>query len=131
MTVHTLPPHLAARSGNDICRGEGAVFCRMPLAGDIGIACGEVVVTDTRGAIGTDRTTSAEGAGFDLGAPHMSMVALPPWTCVVAGKQPIRCKITIFGGVPLAHQIGIEGGKIVFTGYRFASCTVGAAGAAV
>lgn len=135
MAMLTDPPDLATRAGDDVLWREAAVFGGVPLAGELGIVAGEVVVSREQGAIGANRAVGADDAGFHLSAPLVPVRTAPPHTLVAAGQELLWREIAIFCRVPLARKLGIECGKVVFTGDGLAACAVGtacaAAGAAV
>ena len=59
MTFVTDPPDFFVAGGGDVVWGEAAVFCGMPLAGDVGIKAFQVVVAGDDFFAGTDGTTGA------------------------------------------------------------------------
>lgn len=72
------PPDLAPSAGDDIGRGEVAVFGWVPLASELGIVGDEVVDAAQECAIAADWAAGAGDAAFDLSAPLVAMGTLPP-----------------------------------------------------
>ena len=130
MTTGTDPPHGLVTAGNHIGRSESSVLRWVPLAGNVWIEAGEVIIAGEDVAIGADGTACTVDTGFDLGAPFMAVGAKPPHKLVAAGKDVGRGECAVFGWVPLAGELGVSGGEVCFAGDGAAACAIGTACAA-
>ena len=110
------PPDFAPGAGDDVARCEVAIFGWVPLASELGIVCGKVVLAAQECAIAADWAAGAGHSAFDLGAPHVSMLTLPPDETVAAGEHVGRSEVAVFGWVPLAGDVWIAGGEIGLAG---------------
>ena len=110
------PPDFAPAAGQDVMRGEAAILRWVPLTGELGIVGGEVVFAAQECAVAANWAAGAGNTAFDLGAPHVSMLTLPPDETVAAGEHVGRGEIAVFGGMPLAGDIWIAGGEVGFAG---------------
>ena len=108
------PPNLAARAGRHLVGCEVAVFCRMPLAGELWILAGEIVHAADHDAIGADWTAGTVDAGFHLRLPFVAFVAHPPDDAVGADGHILRPQVAIFCRMPLGHEVWIKIGDGVF-----------------
>lgn len=124
------PPDFSMRAGQDVMRGEAAILCWVPLAGEIGGMGGEVVIAGEDVAVGADGTACTADTGFDLSAPFVAVGAKPPHELVAAGKDVGRGEGPVLCRVPLAGELGISGGEVCFAGDGAAACAIGAACAA-
>ena len=116
MTFVANPPDFAPGAGDDVARREVAIFGWVPLAGELGIVGGEVVFSAQECAVAANWAAGAGHSAFDLGAPHVSMLTLPPDETVATGEHVGRSEVAIFGWVPLAGDIWIAGGEVGFAG---------------
>ena len=99
------PPDFAPGAGDDIGWGEVAVFGWVPLASELGIVGGEVVFSAQECAVAANWAAGAGNTAFDLGAPLVAMLTLPPDETVAAGEHVGRSEVAIFGWVPLAGDV--------------------------
>ena len=112
MAFITNPPDFAPGAGDDVARREVAIFGWVPLAGELGIVGGEVVFSAQECAVAANWAAGAGNTAFDLGAPHVSMLTLPPDETVAAGEHVGRSEVAVFCGMPLAGDIWITSGKV-------------------
>ncbi len=110
------PPDFAPGAGDDIARREVAIFGWVPLAGELGIVGGEIVFSAQECAITANWATGAGHSAFDLGAPLVAMLTLPPDETVATGEHVGRGEVAIFCGMPLAGDIWIAGGEVGLAG---------------
>lgn len=113
MSAGTAPPDLAAAAGGDIAWGEGAVLRGMPLSGENGVACGEVVLSGKDLLAGADGTACALHTGFDLGLPLMPLLTAPPGFVMAGGGELLRRQAAILCGMPLARKGWLGGGEVI------------------
>ena len=95
-----LPPHFAPGAGHHVRRSEGTIFRRMPLARNVWIEAGEVIVASLHLFVGADGAASAIDAGFDLRLPLMAMLTAPPNDAMAAGQYLVRGDAAVFLRVP-------------------------------
>ena len=124
------PPDFAPSTGDDIGWGEVAVFGWVPLASELGIVGGEVVIAGKDVAVGADGTACTVDTGFDLSAPFVAVGAKPPHEPVAAGKDVGRGEGPVLCRLPLAGEVGISGGEVCFAGDGAPTCAIGPACAA-
>ena len=110
------PPDFAPGAGDDVARREVAIFGRVPLASELGIIGSEVVFAAQECAIAANWAAGAGHSAFDLGAPLVAMLTLPPDETVAAGEHVGRSEVAVFGWVPLAGDVWIAGGEIGLAG---------------
>ena len=106
MAFITNPPDFAPGAGDDIARREVAIFGWVPLAGELGIVGGEVVFSAQECAVAANWAAGAGHSAFDLSAPHVSMLTLPPDETVAAGEHVGRSEVAVFGGM---HWLAMSG----------------------
>ena len=109
------PPDFFVAGGSDLLWGEGAILGWMPLGGNGWILAGEVVLARDDHFAGADWATAAIDASGDGCAPFMAFVANPPDFAPGAGDDVARREVAIFGWMPLAGELGIVGGEVVFS----------------
>ena len=124
------PPDFFVAGGSDLLWGEGAILGWMPLGCNGWILAGEVVLAGDDHFAGADWATAAIDASGDGCAPFMAFIADPPDFAPSAGDDVARREVAIFGWVPLAGELGIVGGEIVFSAQECAIAANWAAGAA-
>ena len=78
---------------------------------------------------GADRAAACplSGPGEDRGLPDVAVRASPPNLSIAAAAHVLRRQRPVAGGVPLPHQAGMRGGKIVEAGQHPAPRAVGTA----
>lgn len=117
VTAGAMPPDFFAAAGEYVVGSEGAVFGGMPLFGDGRIARGQIVEAGKHsfvGAVGT--ATVALGAAGDDSLILMAFVADPPDFLVAGGGDVVWGEGAVFGWVPLAGDVWILAGEVVFAG---------------
>ena len=127
MAFITNPPDFAPGAGDDVARREVAIFGWVPLAGELGIVGGEVVDAAQKCAIAANWAAGAGHSAFDLGAPLVAMLTLPPNEAVAAGEHVGRSEVAVFCGMPLAGDIWITSGKVGLAGNGPTTVTIRAA----
>ena len=98
VTTGTNPPHGLVTAGNHIGRSECSVLRWVPLAGNVWIEAGEVVIAGKDVAVGADGTACTVDTGFDLSAPFVAVGAKPPHEPVAAGKDVEGVRAPFFVG---------------------------------
>ena len=127
MAFITNPPDFAPGAGDDVARREVAIFGWVPLAGELGIIGSEVVFAAQECAITANWATGAGHSAFDLGAPLVAMLTLPPDETVATGEHVGWGEVAIFCGMPLAGDIWITSGKVGLAGNGPTTVTIRAA----
>ena len=112
MPLFTSPPHLTRGARWNLLRGKTPIFCWMPLDDKLRVLSGKIVFRRVYFPVGAHRTATANHAGFYLCPPLMAFFANPPHHPVTAGEHLVRGEGAVFGGMPLASQIAVEGGQI-------------------
>ena len=110
------PPDFFVAGGGDVLGGEAAVFLWVPLAGNVWILTGEVVLAGDNFFACTDGAAAAADAGADGSLPFVTFVADPPDFSMRAGQDVMRGEAAILCWVPLAGEIGVMGGEVVIAG---------------
>ena len=129
--VLTLPPHFPAAAGEDVVGGKGTVQGWVPLARYVGIEGGEVVEAWEHFFICAIWTTAvALGTAGNDGLILMAFVADPPDFLVAGGSDVVWGEGAVFGWVPLACDVWILAGEIVFAGDDLFACADWATAAA-
>ena len=121
------PPDFAPGAGDDVARREVAIFGWVPLAGELRIIGSEVVFAAQECAIAANWAAGAGDAAFDLGAPLVAMLTLPPDETVATGEHVGRSEVAVFCGMPLAGDIWITSGKVGLAGNGPTTVTIRAA----
>lgn len=121
------PPHFAIAGWSGVFRRKRAIFRGVPLARDVGILTGQIVVTWNNDFSCTDGAAAAVDAAGNAGLVVVAFLALPPDFAAGAGNNVCRREGTVFCGVPLARQVWIEALQVVVTDLHL---FVGADGAA-
>lgn len=116
VALFAAPPDLAIAGWGDVFRREGAVFCGVPLARNVRVLTGQIVVTWNNDFSCTNRAAAAIDTAGNAGLPFMAPVALPPDFAAGAGDDIGWRESAIFGGMPLTRQIWVETGEIIVTG---------------
>ena len=116
MAFITNPPDFAPGAGDDVARREVTIFGWVPLAGELGIIGSEVVFAAQECAIAANWATGAGYSAFDLGAPLVAILTLPPDETVATGEHVGRSEVAVFCGMPLAGDIWITSGEIGLAG---------------
>ena len=109
------PPDFFVAGRGDLLWGEAAVFGWVPFFGDGRILTGEVVDARNDLFAGADWATAAVDTGGDGCAPFVAFVVDPPDFAPGAGDDVARREVAIFGWMPLAGELGIVGGEVVFS----------------
>lgn len=112
MSLFTSPPHLTRGARWNLLRGKAPIFCWVPLDGKLRVLGGKIVFRRVYFPVGAHRTAAADHAGFDLCPPLMAFFANPPHHSVTPGEHLLRGEGAVLCGMPLASQIGVEGGQI-------------------
>ena len=131
VTAGAAPPDFFAAAGEYMVRGEGAVFCWVPLFGDGGIARGQIVEAGEHffiGAVGT--AAVALGAAGDDSLILMPLVAAPPDFAIAGGSDVLGRQRSVFRRMPLAGDFGILAGQVIFAGDDLFACADWATAAA-
>ena len=123
------PPDFFVAGGSDLLWGEGAILGWVPLGCNGWILAGEVVLAGEDHFAGADWATAAIDASGDGCAPFMAFITNPPDFAPGAGDDIARREVAIFGWVPLAGELGIVGGEVVFSAQECAVAANRAAGA--
>lgn len=123
------PPDFFIGCRGDLCRGEGAVFFRMPLGGDGRVEGGKVVVARQHFFAGTDRAAAAVDAAGNAGLVVVAFLTAPPHFAPGAGDDVGRGKSAVFSRVPFLRQVGIAALQVVGAVLHFFVAADGAAGA--
>lgn len=118
------PPNFAPGAGDDIARRQLAIFGWVPLASELGIIGGEIVLSAQECAIAANRTTSSSHAALNLSTPFVPMFTLPPNQTVAAGEHISWGKIAIPCRVPFGCKIRIPGCQISFSRDRPATTAI-------
>ena len=120
VTAGAMPPDFFAAAGEYVVGSEGAVFGGMPLFGDGRIARGQIVEAGKHsfvGAVGT--ATVALGATGDYGLILVPLIAAPPDFAIAGGSDVVRRQRSVFRRMPLAGDVGILAGQVIFAGDNF------------
>lgn len=125
-----VPPDFAPGAGDDVGRGEDAVFRWVPLRGKVWIKTCEIVVPSLNLLISANGTTSTIDTGFHLCPPLVTLLTAPPSQAMAAGQHLVRSEIAVFRRVPFLRQIRIAGGEIGFTGNGQTPAAIGTSSAA-
>lgn len=83
----TAPPDFAIAGWGDVFRREGAVFCGVPLAHNVRVLTGQIVVTWNNDFSCTNRAAATIDTAGNAGLPFMAPVALPPDFAAGAGDD--------------------------------------------
>ena len=110
------PPDFFVAGGGDVVWGEGAVFGRVPLTGDVWILAGEVVFAGDDLFACADWATAAAAAAGDGRLIGVAFGTDPPDFAPTAGDNVGWGEGAVFGWMPLGGELGIEAGEIVLAG---------------
>ena len=110
------PPDFLVAGGSDVVWGEGAVFGRVPLTGDVWILAGEVVFAGDDLFACADWATAAAAAAGDGCLIGVAFGTDPPDFAPTAGDNVGWGEGAVFGWMPLGGELGIEAGEIVLAG---------------
>ena len=110
------PPDFLVAGGSDVVWGEGAVFGRVPLTGDVWILAGEVVFAGDDLFACADWATAAAAAAGDGRLISVAFGTDPPDFAPTAGDNVGWGEGAVFGWMPLGGELGIEAGEIVLAG---------------
>ena len=110
------PPDFLVAGGGDVVWGEGAVFGRVPMTGDVWILAGEVVFAGDDLFAGADWATAAAAAAGDGCLIGVAVGTDPPDFAPTAGDNVGWGEGAVFGWMPLSGELGIEAGEIVLAG---------------
>ena len=110
------PPDFFVAGGGDMVWGEGAVFGRVPLAGDVWILAGEIVFAGDDLFACADWATAAAAAAGDGCLIGVAFGTDPPDFAPTAGDNVGWGEGAVFGWMPLGGELGIEAGEIVLAG---------------
>ena len=105
------PPNFAPGAGDDIARRQLAIFGWVPLASELGIIGGEIVLSAQECAIAANRTTSSSHAALNLSTPFVPMFTLPPNQTVAAGERSpflVGCHSAARSGYRVARSVSPE-----------------------
>ena len=105
VAMGTLPPNEAVAAREHVGRGEVAVLCGVPLAGELGISGGEVCFAgDGAAACAIGAACAAAAASVDGCLPVVAVGAGPPYAVLAAAGDGLWCEGEIFLGVPLGEE---------------------------
>ena len=126
-----LPPNFFAAAGKDMVGREWAVEGWVPLARYVGVEGGEVVEAWEHFFICAIWTTAvALGTAGNDSLILVAFVADPPDFLVAGGSDVVWGEGAVFGWVPLAGDVWILAGEIVFAGDDLFACADWATAAA-
>ena len=126
-----LPPNFFAAAGKDMVGREWAVEGWVPLGCNFGIKSGEIVEAWEHFFICAIWTTTvALGTTGNDGLILMAFVADPPDFLVAGGGDVVWGERAVFGWVPLAGDVWILAGEVVFAGDDLFACADWATAAA-
>ena len=123
------PPDFFVAGGSDSLWCEGAILGWMPLGCNGRILTGKVVLAGDDHFTGADWATAAIDASGDCCAPFMAFITNPPDFAPGAGDDIGWGEVAVFGWVPLASELGVVGGEVVFAAQECAVAANWAAGA--
>lgn len=127
-----LPPNFFAAAGKDMVGREWAVEGWVPLGCNFGIEGGEIVEAWEHFFICAIWTTAvALGTAGNDGLILVAFIADPPDFLVAGGGDVVWSEGAVFGRVPLAGNVWILAGKIVFAGDDLFACADWATAAAL
>ena len=99
------PPDFSMRAGQDVMRGEAAILCGVPLAGELGISGGEVCfAVDGAPVCAEGAACAAAAAGVDGGLPVVAVGACPPYAVLAAAGDGLWCEGQVACAVPLGEE---------------------------
>ena len=107
------PPDFLVAGGGDVVWNEGAVFGRVPLAGDVWILAGKIVFAGDDLFACADWATAAAAAAGDGCLIGVAFGTDPPDFAPTAGDNVGWGEGAVFGWMPLSGELGIEAGEIV------------------
>ena len=126
-----LPPNFFAAAGKDMVGREWAVEGWVPLGCNFRIKGGEIVEAWEHFFICAIWTTAvALGTAGNDGLILMAFVADPPDFLVAGGSDVVWGEGAVFGWVPLAGDVWILAGEVVFAGDDLFACADWATAAA-
>lgn len=131
VTTGAAPPDFFAAAGEYVVRSKSTVLGWVPLFGDGGITRRQIVEAGEHffiGAVGT--AAVALGTAGNDGLILMAFVADPPDFLVAGGGDVVWGEGAVFGWVPLAGDVWILAGEVVFAGDDLFACADWATAAA-
>lgn len=127
MALFAAPPDFAIAGWGDVFRRKRAIFRGVPLARDVGVLTGQIVITWNNDFSCTDGAAAAGDAADNAGLVVVAFLALPPDFAPCAGHHVRRSEGTIFRRMPLARNVWIEASEVIVASLHL---FVGADGAA-
>ena len=131
MTAGAAPPDFFAAAGEYVVGSKSAVLGWVPLFGDGRIARGQIVEAGKHSFVGAVGTAAvALGATGDYGLILVPLIAAPPDFAIAGGSDVVRRQRSVFRRMPLASDVGILAGQVIFAGDDLFACADWATAAA-
>ena len=127
VALFAAPPHFAIAGWGDVFRRKRAIFRGVPLARDVGVLTGQIVVTWNNDFSCTDGAAAAVDPAGNAGLVVVALVALPPNFAPGTGHHVRWGEATIFRRMPLTRNVWIEASEVIVASLHL---FVGADGAA-
>ena len=100
------PPDHTMTAGQDLHGSETAVSSGMPLTGQLGKTCCQIILTWLYHFPGTNRAAaSASCSGIHCRLPNVPLLTPPPYFALAAPGDEGRSERQIAPGIPLSQQV--------------------------